>query len=164
MLRTSRRAFESLSPCGLAAFCPWLLAMRLRLRTRLRWRWRWRLRLRLPPGRLCKKKRKLRKWSPGGATIDPRGGQHGFLEVSGGLLGKSAIADLISNSSETGSGRLLGRSWQVLGPSWDAVGAYWGGLGTPGALPGGSGGGSRAIFWERFVEVCPGSLIFQNFS
>ena len=30
VLRTCRRALESLRPCGLAACCPWLLALRLR--------------------------------------------------------------------------------------------------------------------------------------
>ena len=52
VLRTSRRAFESLGPCGLAAFCPWLLAPALALAL-----FRLRLRLRVLPGRLCNKGR-----------------------------------------------------------------------------------------------------------
>ena len=80
----------------------WLFCLRLRLRLHLHLRLR--LRLRLPPGRLRKKRRKLRKWNPGGAEIDPRGSQNGFLEASGGFLGGQP------GRSETGSGRLLGRS------------------------------------------------------
>ena len=115
VLRTSRRALESLRPCGLAACSPWLLALRLLLRWRLR----------LLPGRLPKKRRKLRKWSPGGAKIDPRRRQNGFLEASGGLLSAKSAPGGRPGRSETASGRLLGRSWRLLGRFWGDLGGSW---------------------------------------
>ena len=157
VFRTSRRALESLRPCGLAACSPWLLPLRLLLRLRLR------LRLRLLPGRLPKKRRKLRKWSPGGSKIDPRRRQNCFLEASGGLLGARWAPGGRPGRSETASGRLLGRSWRLLGRSWDAPGASWGRLGPPGALPGGSRGGSGRPFWEVMLEASPGRLKKHNF-
>ena len=114
---------------------------------------RWRLRLRLRPGRLRQKNRKLRKSSPGGTKIDPRGGQNASLEASGSLVGTSAIADSISKSSKTGSKRLLGLSWRVLVPSWGGLGASWGHFRPPGAVPGGSREAPGGYFGSCFGEV-----------
>ena len=61
VLRTSRRAPESLRPCGLAACCPWRLALRLRFAPALAL---------VLPGRLRNKHWKLRGKNP-----PPRGGK-----------------------------------------------------------------------------------------
>ena len=80
----------------------------------------------------------------------PRRGQNGLLEASGGLLGARSAPGGRPGRSETAPGRLLGRSWRLLGPSWAALGASWGRLGAPGAVPGGSRGGSGRPFWCFF--------------
>ena len=108
---------------------------------------------RLLPGRLRNKRWGLKKWSPGGPKIDPRGGQNAFLEVFGGLLGGRWGPGGHQGRSETASGRLLGRSWRLLGPSWGRLGAL---LAPPGAvlgLPGRS--------WEPFWP--PGGLFGELF-
>ena len=81
------------------------------------------LRLRLLPARLRKKrckrwKLKLRKGSPGGAKIHPRGAQAALRPPLGGSWGAL--------------GALLGSSWDLLGRSRPLLGRSWGSLWPPG--------------------------------
>ena len=64
--------------------------------------------------------------------MDPRRGQHGLLEASGGRLAASAAPGGHPGRSETGSCGALGGSWGRLGPLWAALRAV---LWLPGPSP-----------------------------
>ena len=78
------------------------------------------------------------KWTPGGAKINPRGGENGLLEAPGGLLGPRPAPSGRQGRSGATPGRLLERSWRLLEPSWSALGASWSRLGVPGRSPEGA--------------------------
>ena len=134
--KSSAHSAGPLRPCGLAAFCPWLVALRLLvlfllllvLPLPLLLLWLLRL-LNVLLYLLLLLLRLPLFWLAGSANMDPRRSQNrppgnGLLEASGGLLPKA-------------------------GPKWPPGGSWTRGL-------------HGRLFWEVFLEVCPGRLKNQR--
>ena len=124
---------------------------------------------------LCfpKKRRIVRKSTPGGGKSGPWGVQNGLREASGRLFCASWAQLRRQGRSEAVLGRLWGRSWGALGGSWGCLAASWALLGRPGPLLGALGGGfgtSQGLIWTIWTmsvalrEIQQKPYILQCFS